>query len=180
MIMLLLLVLLLLLAGAWFAITHVPGLFSNQQATPTGTYPDVAGTYNGIIDNTTAGITTSMSLSIQQNHGQISGQFTVGPALVGSGPFTGSVSTANHIQFTVQGYHGNAPLFFSGTVQSNGSLSGDYCSLGQNGQCSQQAGASGTWQVSRGQAIQPAVAATSTVPQAPTATPTPKHRKHKH
>ncbi|MDQ6644030.1 MAG: hypothetical protein M3Y76_06240, partial [Chloroflexota bacterium] len=83
----------------------------------------------------------------QQNSGAINGNFTVGPQLVGSNPFTGTVDTKKHIQFTVQGYKGNAPLFFDGRVQSGGELSGNYCSLGANAQCNPQAGASGTWRV---------------------------------
>jgi serine/threonine protein kinase len=79
------------------------------------------------------------------------GNFTVSAPLVGSNPFQGRVDSSNHIQFMVQGYNGNAPLFFTGTVHADGSLSGTYCSLGANGQCSTGAGASGTWQVNRGE-----------------------------
>ncbi|GAC1487288.1 MAG: hypothetical protein NVS2B12_41890 [Ktedonobacteraceae bacterium] len=91
-----------------------------------------------------------MALSIQQNKAAINGNFTVGAPLVGSNPFQGTIDTTNHIQFTVQSYRGNAPLFFDGTLQSNGSLAGSYCSLGPNKQCSANAGASGTWSVSKG------------------------------
>src|SRR2546422_4590837 len=47
-------------------------------------YPNVAGAYSGTIHNTTAGIVTSMNLSMQQNQGNISGQFTVSPPLTRS------------------------------------------------------------------------------------------------
>lgn len=117
--------------------------------TQTAQYPSIAGTYSGSLDNTTAQITTSMGLAIQQNQGAIHGQFTVGPALVGSGPFTGTIDTSKHMRFTVQAYKENAPLLFIGSVQSDGSLNGTYCSTGSNGQCDANAGAGGTWHVAR-------------------------------
>ena len=133
-------------AGFWFfsagsPLTHTPSSASSH-------YPTVAGRYHGTIQNTTAGITTWMSLSIQQNQdqGNISGDFTVGPELEGSGSFTGTVDTAKHIQFTVHRYKKNAPLFFEGTVRADGSMQGTYCSL-QGDHCSSQAGASGLWNV---------------------------------
>ncbi len=110
-------------------------------------YPNVSGAYSGNIHNTTANISTTMSLSIQQNGSVISGYFTVSSPLLGSNPFTGSVTTGRSIQFTVQSYHGNAPLFFWGYIQSNNSMSGEYCSLDSSGQCSASAGAGGTWSV---------------------------------
>jgi len=132
---LLLLALLLLIGGGivWFVIPHTPGTPASSplpgQQAPV--YPNVAGAYSGTINNTTAGIATSMNLSMQQNQGSISGRFRVSPPLRGNGPFTGNIDTANHIQFTVQGFEGNAPLFFKGLVQSDGSMAGNYCSLGQ-------------------------------------------------
>jgi hypothetical protein len=110
-------------------------------------YPNVSGAYSGNIHNTTANISTTMSLSIQQNGSAISGYFTVSSPLQGSNPFTGSVTTGRNIQFTVQSYRGNAPLFFWGYIQSNNSMSGEYCSLDSSGQCSASAGAGGTWSV---------------------------------
>ncbi len=171
-IMLLLALLMLIGSGLvwyWFILPHLGstplGSFAN------GTYSNIAGTYSGSIDDTTAHIVTSMGLSMQQNQGKINGQFTVGPALTGSGPFTGNIDTAKQLSFTVASSHGNAPLLFVGTVQSNSSLSGNYCSVGSNGQCNAQAGAEGTWQVSQKSAIvptQPAaadIAATATAQQ---------------
>jgi hypothetical protein len=156
---LLLLALLLLVGGGivWLVIPRTPGTpggspLPGQQAP---VYPNVAGAYSGTINNTTEGIDTSMHLSMQQNQGNISGQFRVSLPLTGNGPFTGNIDTARHIQFTVQGFEGNAPLFFSGLVQSDGSMAGNYCSLGANSQCSPQAGGSGTWRVSRQSSITP-------------------------
>jgi serine/threonine protein kinase len=118
--------------------------------TPTpAPYPNVAGSYSGTIDDTTANIVTGMSLLIQQqpNQGKIRGNFTVNPPLLGNGNFTGSVTTAKSIQFTVQSYKGDAPLYFWGQVLSDGSLSGNYCSVNAQNKCDPNAGASGTWDV---------------------------------
>lgn len=134
--------------------TPHPTVISSPRPTPSPTptpvpYPNVAGNYNGTLDDTTANIITGMALSIQQQaeRDTISGYFTVNPPLVGSGNFTGSVNTNNYIQFVVQAYKKNSPLYFWGWLKSNGILNGDYCSLNKQNQCDQNAGASGTWSV---------------------------------
>jgi len=158
-IVLLVLALLVLLVGSifWFAISrssgNVTSTSSQSTQVPTSAgqvFPNVSGTYHGTIMNTTANVTARMSLSIQQNNASINGNFTVSQPLVGNNPFQGKVDAANHIQFTVEGLNGNAPLFFAGIVHADGSLSGSYCSLGANGQCSAAAGAGGTWSVAKG------------------------------
>lgn len=178
--LLLLALCLLLFAGVvWLALAHLPGILAPQAGSSSpGTYASIAGSYNGSIHNTTNNITASMSLSIQQNQGTIGGQFTVGFPLVGSGPFTGSLTTGGHVQFTVQSYHGNAPLFFTGSRHSDGSLTGTYCSLNQNNQCSAQAGGSGTWNVSHRASI---VTPAPTIITAPTSAPAgSSHKRRKH
>jgi hypothetical protein len=73
---------------------------------------------------------------------------TINPPLQGSGPIIyGFVGTDNSIRFTVQGYNGNAALFFYGTVYRDGSMSGSYCSLDTTGNCNANVGAQGTWSV---------------------------------
>jgi serine/threonine protein kinase len=113
--------------------------------------PDIAGNYSGTIDDTTGNITPGMSLSIKQkqNQGSISGQFTVNPPLVGSGHFSGTVDNTKFVQFTVQSYKGDAPLYFWGWLQANGGLKGNYCSVNAQNQCDPKAGASGTWSVAK-------------------------------
>ncbi len=121
-----------------------------RSPTPTPVpYPNVAGNYSGSIDDTTANIITGMALAIQQlaGHGVIIGYFTVNPPLQGSGKFTGSVNTNNYIQFVIQAYKKNGPLYFWGWLKSNSILSGDYCSMNTKNQCDPNAGASGTWSV---------------------------------
>jgi hypothetical protein len=91
-----------------------------------------------------------MALSISQKPGQavITGYFSVDPALVGSNNFTGTINTHKYIQFVVQSYRGNAPLYFWGWVQANGSMKGNYCSINSHNQCDPNAGDAGTWNVS--------------------------------
>lgn len=129
--------------------TPTPRPTPSPSPTPTPVlYPNVAGNYNGTLDDTTANIITGMALSVQQSgQGTIGGTFTVNPPLVGSGNFTGSVNTNNYIQFIVQAYKKNGPLYFWGWVQSDGSLNGNYCSMNNQKQCDPNAGASGTWNV---------------------------------
>ncbi len=134
----------------------VPPVAPTPRPTPRPTptpvpsaYPQVSGTHNGTVHNTTVGIDATMSVTLYQNQGSLSGNVVINPPLQGSGPIiSGAVQTNNHIQFTVQGYNGHAPLFFYGTVNSNGSMNGSYCSLDTTTQqCSAAAGGQGTWSV---------------------------------
>jgi len=112
--------------------------------------PPVNFYMSGTIHNAPKNVTTSMSLSINQNAGQasISGFFTVGPELLGTGPLTGAVDTSGNIQFKVHNAQLSEPIFFSGTLPSSGSMSGTYCSVDEQNQCDPQAG-NGTWSVTR-------------------------------
>jgi eukaryotic-like serine/threonine-protein kinase len=109
------------------------------------TFPGVAGVHNGTVHNTTGGLTAAMSLSIQQSGGSISGNFTVDSPLQGSGPFTGKVTTSDRIQFIVHSNQVPAPLYFWGTVQADGSMQGNYCSLDSTNHCNPNAGGAGNW-----------------------------------
>ena len=115
---------------------------------PGGGYPALSNTYNGSLHNTGSGDNASMTLSpVSQNGGNISGNFQVGPPLRGSGPFTGTITTSGVIQFIVHSNQVFEPLFFTGNLQNDGSLSGTYCSLNTAGQCDYSNG-HGTWAVS--------------------------------
>lgn len=108
--------------------------------------PIVSGTYSGQAHNTNANENAPLSISFSENQGNLSGYVTIAPPLVGSGPIiNGFVRNNGYVQFTVQGYKGNAPLFFWGTVSSNGNAQGQYCSLDQTGHCNANAGGQGTW-----------------------------------
>jgi hypothetical protein len=84
---------------------------------------------------------------LTQNGQQIQGSFGVGQPLKGDGPFTGTVKSNATIQFTVHSSDQSvrAPLFFSGQIQQDGSISGQYCSLDTTGQCNPDAGGFGSW-----------------------------------
>jgi len=131
-------------------------LFGNPAASPTPTtgaspspilYPNIAGNYSGSVHNTRTDQISSITLSINQNQGSISGQFTVAPPLLGTGPFTGSIDKNNTVQFTVVSGDTAEPLRFQGTMQLGGILSGSYCSVNQANQCG--GGGYGTWSVTR-------------------------------
>ena len=88
-----------------------------------------------------------MSLnSIKQSGGNMQGNFVVGSGLLGSGPFSGTVKASGAVQFTVRSSQ-VAPLWFQGSIQSDGSLSGTYCSLNPAGKCDTSYGGYGNWHV---------------------------------
>ncbi len=97
---------------------------------PVG-YPVLGRTYNGQLTNTfvTPNITTGIQLSnIVQNNGTItSGYLYINPTtgLSGSGNVTGNVFTNNTINFTVP-ENGILPIFFTGTINPDRSMSGQY------------------------------------------------------
>jgi eukaryotic-like serine/threonine-protein kinase len=134
-------------------VTHKPTPVPTPVVTQTppsspvpATYPHVVGTYYGTIIDVLGPIQGNMSLLIHQVLANISGNFKVSGGLTGSGPFTGYVTNKNSIQFIVQS-RGVNPLFFSGTVQANGDLGGNYCSLDTTGHCNTNVGGYGTWDV---------------------------------
>jgi hypothetical protein len=87
-----------------------------------------------------------MSLNgIVQQQQHIQGNFVVSPPLSGSGPFTGSVTTGGFIQFMIHSSEAPAPLYFSGTIQKDGNISGTYCSLDTTGHCNPAVGGYGSW-----------------------------------
>ncbi|HYA99136.1 MAG TPA: hypothetical protein VED37_02845 [Ktedonobacteraceae bacterium] len=87
-----------------------------------------------------------MSLTIQEQQAKIRGDLKVSGGLEGSGPFSGYVTNKSYIQFVVQSRDVN-PLFFYGTVQANGDMGGNYCSLDSTGRCNSNVGGYGTWSV---------------------------------
>ncbi|MBA2391650.1 MAG: hypothetical protein H0V70_02755 [Ktedonobacteraceae bacterium] len=131
--------------------THSPTPISTTQPTPISPamYPLLVVSYSGEISDqfTNPSTDSTMTLStIQQSGSTIHGYFSVGQGLIGNGNFTGSVTSGHKIQFLVSGNGWIAPLFFQGTVQQNGTLSGTYCSQ-QNGQCNKAIGGFGTWKI---------------------------------
>jgi serine/threonine protein kinase len=115
---------------------------------PATVFPSLAPAYSGTIHDNNGNIDTSMSLTgIVQQQQHIQGNFVVSPPLSGNGPFTGSVTTGGLVQFTIHSSEASAPLYFSGTVQKDGNISGTYCSLDAKGHCNPAVGGYGSWLV---------------------------------
>lgn len=128
--------------------THAPTSVPTSPSTPSSGVPLLETMYSGTVNDQITNPPTSapMALSqIRQNATSISGYFSVGAGLQGSGNFTGKVTAAKSIQFLVESVNGHPPLFFSGQIQADGSMSGTYCSY-QNNACDHINGY-GVWQV---------------------------------
>jgi hypothetical protein len=123
-------------------------LTPNPVIVPVAAFPLLSTGYSGSIHNTPASVDSSMTIAqIKQSNGNISGFLSLGPGLLGSGNFNGTVTEDKKLQFLVPSYSGLLPLFFQGQILANGSISGTYCSY-QNGQCNFGGGGYGTWQLS--------------------------------
>jgi hypothetical protein len=112
--------------------------------TPSTSPTNIATLYNGTIYDISANVTTKMSLTgIQQTQITIGGNFT---GLHRTGAFNGIIDPhpPKHIQFTVKDSAGHFILSFDGHMQSDGELSGSYCNVDQNAQCT---GDYGLWSV---------------------------------
>lgn len=102
----------------------------------------IAELYHGTIYDIPANLTTEMSLTgIQQTRITIGGNFT---GLHRTGTFNGIIDPSNHLQFTVKDSVGHLILSFDGHMQSDGKLSGSYCNVNQDAQCT---GEYGIWSV---------------------------------
>ena len=123
-------------------VTPHPSPTSTVVLTPSTSPTNIAALYNGTIYDIVANSTTTMSLTdIQQTQIYISGNFT---GLYSIGTFNGSIDSSKHIQFTVKDSTGYVILSFDGHIQFDGELSGSYCSVDQDAQCT---GEYGLWSV---------------------------------
>jgi hypothetical protein len=118
-------------------------LTSTAVPIPSSTSPaSIADLYYGTIYDIAANITTEMSLTgIQQTQLTIYGDFS---GLHTTGTFNGTFDPSKHIQFTVKDSAGRLIFSFNGNMQSDGELSGNFCSVDQNVQCT---GDYGLWSV---------------------------------
>jgi eukaryotic-like serine/threonine-protein kinase len=137
------------------AVHHAAITPSQPRATATSTaagttYPALMGMYHGSLTNQSMNppVTASMTLStVKQSGAKISGFLAVGSELSGNGNFAGNVTQDKKVQFLVAADNNNLPLFFSGTINTDGSMSGQYCSY-KNGQCDANGGGHGIWNIS--------------------------------
>jgi eukaryotic-like serine/threonine-protein kinase len=137
--------------------TPPPQPTSTPKTQPTApsqaSFPALTSSYVGSLYDDNGGVRAAMSLQgIAQNGQNIQGTFHVSSPLSGNGPFTGTVKTSSAIQFIVHSSDASAasPLLFTGQIQQNGNMSGQYCSLDASGQCSPASGGYGSWSVQPG------------------------------
>ena len=135
------------IATATVPVTPSPS--ARQKPTPASTYPNLDNQYVGGIHNTPGNIDGTMTLTnVHQNGATIGGTLILTNGLSGTAPFTnGTVASNNTLQFEVTPYTQYPPLLFQGRVNTDGSLTGTYCSV-QGNQCNYAAGGYGTWSVS--------------------------------
>ncbi len=129
--------------------TASPTATATLMPSPAPVSLTLVSNYHGLLDDIYGNTTVAMELSnVTQQEQNMQGDFSVEAPLSGNGPFTGSVNAAQRtLSFTVHSsdFQSPAPLYFWGQVQSDGALSGQYCSLNAANQCSQSAGGYGTW-----------------------------------
>lgn len=134
--------------------TETPTPPPTATSAPVASIPTLVSMYTGTLHDNNGSINASMVLTGITQQGQaIQGIFNVGLPLQGNGPFTGTVNSRRTIQFTVHSSDpaAPAPLFFSGSIQKNGRMSGLYCSLDTTGHCNHNVGGFGTWFVAPAQ-----------------------------
>lgn len=111
------------------AMTSTPttGITSTSTASDS-TYPHLASLYNGTLLDIAGNSTTKMVLSnIQQQEGNMSGDFI---GLSQYSRFTGTITATRKVYFIVIGNDGQKNISFSGDIQSDGVISGNYCTIG--------------------------------------------------
>jgi hypothetical protein len=76
----------------------------------------------------------NMTLShlVQNNNTNVTGSFN---AMGMDKSFNGVVDVSRHFLFTIPRGAGELPLFFNGTVKSDGSIAGTFCTIDSAGQC---------------------------------------------
>jgi serine/threonine protein kinase len=121
------------------SVTPTQSLSATSTSQPSTVYPRLASSYQGFVHNTASNQTATLTLtSIVQNQQVISGNVIIGAGLFGSGPFTGTISTDRSVNFTDLPTDGASTIVFSGSLHTDGSLSGTYVG--------QAANTVGTWQ----------------------------------
>ncbi len=138
--------------GTGHPTTQTPLLATTRLVTPTSTptfptviYPTIASSYGGRVADVLSKDATPMFLdSVQQKQANFHGYFQ-GLGLVG--PFTGSVTSAGRVRFSVSIQGGNTTLVFIGDIKVGGDIVGSYKVLDQRGQWT---GEYGIWNVSPG------------------------------
>ncbi|MBA2285745.1 MAG: hypothetical protein H0W02_09695 [Ktedonobacteraceae bacterium] len=120
-----------------FAIRGATGAASTPTPTAISVhYPAAASAYSGSVHNLSSNRDANMALtSVVQDQGKINGDIKFGLPLIGSGTFTGTVSSKGAVRFTVTSRdNGNVTLTFTGTLVAHGPMQGTYtANNGQHG-----------------------------------------------
>lgn len=135
-------------------ITSTPKTSCIPASTTAGafSYPKIADSYTGNLYDISASLTMNISLmNIQQQQGAICGSFagafnhSLPNGIPRNAPFTGTVTSDRHIQFTITSSTGQANISFEGMMLPDDSIAGSFCSPGTvKGECSDY----GLWNVS--------------------------------
>jgi serine/threonine protein kinase len=126
-------------------VTPTPAPSPAPTTAPTVTtfssYPQVASSFTGTIYDVPAKTSLPVNtISVQQNQGNISGSFVIESYLYVNGHFNGTIDTNRNVQFTVVDTTRGVVLYFHGSIQSNGTMQGNFCNLTAQGQCGTQYG----------------------------------------
>ncbi|MGZ3625107.1 MAG: serine/threonine protein kinase, partial [Ktedonobacteraceae bacterium] len=112
-------------------------------ATSAPAYPTIGPSYAGTVFDLLNNERTGLFLTqIHQDNGNIIGYFQ---GLGMAGPFTGTVTHAGHLQFTVTVLGGSSFLSFDGDIKIGGDITGTFKALNQQRQFT---GESGVWNAS--------------------------------
>jgi eukaryotic-like serine/threonine-protein kinase len=104
-------------------------------------YPNIAGSYEGSLYAIPAKSIIKVSIvRVQQDQGELSGDFSVDSGLDAHGLFRGTIDTARHVRLTARDDAERALLLLTGSVRSDGTLLGSFCNLDERGQCTGQYG----------------------------------------
>lgn len=104
--------------------------------TPTPVpYPVIASAYSGVAHNITYNQDGELAMTaVVEDGGKISGSMRFGLPLIGNNTFSGTVSRAGAIQFTIASDTGGLTSTFLGVLDKQGAMSGTYSlSDGQKG-----------------------------------------------
>ena len=131
-----------------FTPTHAPTTSlsttpPSNVTTVVSSYPTIGLSYAGtVLDLLTSQKSNLFLTQIHQNSGNIKGYFQ-GLGMVG--PFTGTITHAGHLQFTVTVLGGSSFLSFDGDIKIGGDITGTFKALNQQRQFT---GETGPWYAS--------------------------------
>ena len=115
---------------------------------PVAVPPLLHTSYSGSLHNQPAAQNGTMTLTnVQQTGTVIKGTWTLSNGFTGQNTFVGAITADKHLHFVVVHDPRFLPLLFQGQVNTDGTLSGSYCSE-RNNQCDYTGGGYGTWTVS--------------------------------